>query len=331
MRACQVRGPERRRSANYAALRRFAPVWRLVEQLEQMPQDTQPNHPEQTHHFDRSQFRRSRRASGEHEELPEWGYVTDEPLLTKEQEIDLIRRAQDGETQARDQLVRANLRLVFSIAHRFRCRMLGLEDLVQEGIIGLMTAVDRFDLSRGCRLSTYATHWIRQAISRSIEQNDRLIRLPVHAGAELRKVHRAAKTLQQRQEREPSVDDLAQATDLSPERVRHLLDSNLEPVSLETLVGTDSDIPLSDFTCDERVSDPADDTVNHESRAELRRLLDLLRPRERSVLIARYGLDGSKPSSLRDLSERVGMSREGVRQVEARALRKLRRAYRAAR
>jgi len=241
----------------------------------------------------------------------------------------LIARAQQGDAAARERLIRANLRLVFSVAHRFRCRMLGLEDLVQEGIIGLITAVERFDLTRGCRLSTYATHWIRQAITRAIEQNDRLIRLPVHAGAELRKVHRAAKDLQQSLKREPSVDDLAHACDLSPERIQHLLDSSMEPISLEALIGGESDAPLLDFTADQRSADPADDTVHEEGMESLQRLLDLLRPRERLVLTARYGLDGSKPSSLRDLSEQVGMSREGVRQIEARALKKLRRAHRA--
>jgi len=273
--------------------------------------------------------RRRARAADPNADLPEWGYITDEPLLTGPEELHLVARAQEGDDAARDRLVRANLRLVFSIAHRYRCRMMGPEDLVQEGIIGLMTAVSRFDVERGCRLSTYATHWIRQAISRAIEQNDRLIRLPVHAGAELRRVKRAAKQLQQRHEREPSVQDLAQACDLSAERVRHLLDSNAEPLSLETLVGAEADMPLADLTRDVRAADPQADAVNDEGRAELEKLMEMLRPRERLILIARYGLDGSKPASLRDLSEQVGMSREGVRQVEARALRKLRRVYRA--
>ncbi len=271
-----------------------------------------------------SPARRLRRST----EVPDWGYSTDTMLLTREEESELLIQAQGGDEFARERLIQANLRLVFSIVRRYHCRHLTQEDLVQEGIIGLMVAIQRFDSSRNCRLSTYATHWIRQAIARSIEQHDRLIRLPVHASSELRQVQKATHMLRQELQREPDAEELASACGLAVERVCHLRESIQEPVSLEMLVGEDQDVNLLDLTLDQSSPSPEDGTMHDANMSMLEDLLGILRPRERKVIEQRYGFGGIRPSSLQELSEELEISREGVRQIEARALKKLRRAWR---
>ncbi len=249
--------------------------------------------------------------------------------LSEADELALIRRTQSGDDRARERLIAQNMRLVYSIARRYRCRSLTLDDLVQEGVIGLLTAIERFDSTHGCRLSTYASHWIRQAITRAVEQNDRLIRLPVHASSELRQLELTRTELRQQLQRDPDVDELADASALSSERVRQLLGAT-EPVSLESLVGEDQDMQLGEIAADENAVDPEQGTLAGAGAEELRRMLTLLEARERRVIEMRYGLTGQPAMSLQDMSARMGISREGVRQIEVRALARLRRALRAA-
>jgi RNA polymerase primary sigma factor len=241
----------------------------------------------------------------------------------------LIRRAQAGEASAREQLTAMNMRLVFSIARRYHCRSLTLEDLVQEGLVGFLAAVDRFDPAFGCRLSTYATHWIRQAISRAIDQHDRLIRLPLQASTELRQLEQARSALRQRLQREPDLDELAAECGLAGDRVAQLFGA-AEPVSLETLIGPDQELQLGEVAADETATDPEAGTLAGAGVAELHRMLERLEPRERRVLELRYGLGGQSACSLQEMSAKMGLSREGVRQIEVRALARLRRALRAA-
>lgn len=249
-------------------------------------------------------------------------------VLSEGEEQTLIRLTQSGDDGARERLLTQNMRLIYSIARRYHCRSLTLDDLVQEGIIGMLVAIERFDPTHGCRLSTYASHWIRQAIARAVEQNDRLIRLPVHATTELRLLESARVELRQSLHREPDTDEVAEACGMPTERVRQLIGAT-EPVSLEQLVGEDQDMQLGEIAVDEQAIDPEAGTLAGASIQELRRLLSILERRERTVIERRYGMDGKPPLSLQELSGHMGISREGVRQIELRALAKLRRALRA--
>jgi RNA polymerase primary sigma factor len=250
-------------------------------------------------------------------------------LLTNHEEAALIRRAQQGDDRARERLIDVNMRLVYSIARRYRCRSLMLEDLVQEGVIGLLVAIDRFDFTQGCRLGTYASHWIRQSIARAIEHNDRLIRLPVQASTELRQVEQARAALRQRLHREPTEEELAEECCLTSERVSQLVTAT-DPVSLEALIGPDQELALGEIAADENAPDPEAGTLAGAEGEELRRILERLDPRERQVIEYRYGLNGRPAHTLQEMSRRMGISREGVRQIEVRALNRLRRALRAA-
>jgi RNA polymerase primary sigma factor len=248
--------------------------------------------------------------------------------LSAHEESSLIRRAQAGDAQARERIIELNMRLVYSIARRYHCRSMTLDDLVQEGVIGLLTAVDRFDGGYGCRLSTYATHWIRQSITRAIEQHDRLIRLPVQATSELRQLEQARVAMRQKLNRDPDVEELAAECSLAVERVAHLLGTG-EPVSLDTLVGPDQELHLGEVAVDDRAPDPEAGTLADAGMDEVRKVLTTLETKERRVIELRYGLTGEVPISLQEMSERLGISREGVRQIEVRALARLRRALRA--
>jgi RNA polymerase primary sigma factor len=250
--------------------------------------------------------------------------------LRRIDEYRLIRKAQAGDRRALEQLINANLGLVYKVSRRYRCRTYSLDDLVQEGVVGLITAIERFDGGRGCRLSTYAVHWIRQAIARAVEQNDRLIHVPMHMHAEVRRVVRLREELQQQLGRVPTDEELGGAAGLPEERVGQLLGVGQEVVSLECSVGAEQDGSLLELCEDERVRDPEDDAIAGMYRQQLRMLLAGLRPRERQILEERFGFAGHHPCTLDDLSRRMRISRERVRQIETAAIRKLRRALSAA-
>ena len=246
--------------------------------------------------------------------------------LGREEEIALVRRAQTGDRYARERLVSANIRLIYREAHRYRCRSYSQDDLIQEGILGLMIAIERFDESHGCRLSTYAMHWIRQSITRAVEQNDRLIHFPLQVTAELRRLLKLRDEMHRELGRMPTHSEIAQTSGVTEERVAHLLGSVLDAVSLEAMVGADGDSPLMDLAEDPSALDPEHDALSGVFRQQLRHLLGTLRPRERQVLEERFGFHDGQTRTLEDLSRRMRISRERVRQIEAAAMRKLRRA-----
>lgn len=252
----------------------------------------------------------------------------DGSLLSRDEELTLIRRAQAGDRAAMDRLVRANVRLVSSVARRYRCRSFSTEDLVQEGVLGLILAIERFDTDRGCRLSTYALHWIRQAIARAAEQKDRLIHVPVQATAELRRLQKLREESQRVLGREPQDEELAEVTGIPVERVRRLLGTVQEPVSLEAMIGAEQDSPLLELAEDTEALNPETGALWEACQQDVRRLLASLRPRERQVVQDRFGLDGRTPQTLDEISRTLRISREGIRQIEARAIRKLRHALR---
>jgi RNA polymerase primary sigma factor len=259
------------------------------------------------------------------------GYVLagpDASMLARDEELSLIRRAQAGDRMAMDRLIQTNVRLVASVARRYRCRSFSTEDLVQEGILGLILAIERFDTSRGCRLSTYALHWIRQAIARAAEQKDRLIHVPVQATAELRRLQKLREDFARMEGREPREEELAEATGIPEERVRRLLGTVQDPVSLEAMIGTEQDSPLLEMAEDPDAVNPEEGALWQACQQDVRRMLAALRPRERQVVQERFGLDGRSPQTLDEISRQMRISREGIRQIEARAIRKLRHALR---
>jgi len=250
------------------------------------------------------------------------------PGFGAQEEALLVRRAQRGDAAAREKLVQGNLRLVHSVARKYRCRRLAMEDLIQEGIVGLITAIERFDGARGCRLSTYAVHWIRQNIARAVEQNDRLIRVPVQASVQIRQIQRLREDLLRSLNREPTEAEMAQASGLTEERISYLLHSAQDAISLETLVGEEEELSLVDMAEDPEAVNPEEDLVSAAYRQQLRVLVEGLCPRERQVLEERYGFGGRTPRSLQEVSAILRISREGVRQIELRAMRKLRQSLR---
>src|SRR5262245_23654458 len=229
----------------------------------------------------------------------------DYKILTNQEEAALVRRAQSGDDRARERLVQLNIRLVYRIARRYRCRSLTLEDLAQEGIIGFLVAVDRFDLTQGCRLGTYASHWIRQSIARAIEHNDRLIRLPVQAASELRLLEQSRSQLRQELNREPNEEEIAGACSLTSERICQLMGAT-DPISLEALIGPDQELSLSEIAVDDNAADPEEGTLAGAGRDELRRSLRVLDERERHVILRRYGLDGNPALTLQEMSALMG-------------------------
>lgn len=259
-----------------------------------------------------------------------FSYATHHRLLSAREEVALARRARTGDGMARQRMMEANIRLVMSIARRYSCRSLTFDDLVQEGIIGLLEAIAKFDAERGNRFSTYATYWIRQAIVRAIEKQDRLIRLPVYGCDAARKVERAESALLEALGRPPTPEEVAAVTSLPVRLVQNIHQYSQDPLSLDVMVGDNEDTIFAELVIDEGAADPLTDTVESVDRQLLLEQLGSLDARERWVIQQRFGLFDGHSRTLKEIAEQLRMSREGVRHVQIRALRKLRTALAAA-
>jgi RNA polymerase primary sigma factor len=274
------------------------------------------------------------------------------PLLTSQEEVDLAIRLRAGESaakkleeddgnlqseerreledqlfngeEARQHLIQANLRLVVSIAKKYIGRGMSFLDLIQEGNIGLMRATEKFDHTRGYKFSTYATWWIRQAITRSISDQSRTIRLPVHVGETINRVKRISHRLQQRMEREPTTEEIAEAMGISQDKVRRVIEVSRTPVSLEMPVGKEGDSRMGDFIEDDRVAAPLDSASYHLLREQISEVLQKLPDRERRIIQLRFGLNDGRYRTLEEVGKEFGITRERIRQIEAKVLRKLR-------
>ena len=246
------------------------------------------------------------------------------PLLTPDEEQELARRVSEGDEDAIVRMADSNLRLVVSIAKHYRDRGLPLQDLIQEGNLGLLKAIEKFDYTRGYKFSTYATWWIRQAISRSIADNARTIRVPVHMVETINRIRRESRQLQQELGREATETELAEASGLTVEKLREVLKITPDPVSLDTPVGEDEDSPLSSFITAGTQTEPEKATEAALLKEQVRQLLGTLDERERRVLELRYGIGGDRARTLEEVGKEFGVTRERIRQIEAKALRKLR-------
>ncbi|MBO5667070.1 MAG: RNA polymerase sigma factor RpoD [Firmicutes bacterium] len=246
------------------------------------------------------------------------------PLLSAEEEIELAKRMEQGDDAAKQRLCEANLRLVVSIAKRYVGRGMLFLDLIQEGNLGLIKAVDKFDWRKGYKFSTYATWWIRQAITRSIADQARTIRIPVHMVETINKLIRISRQLLQEYGREPLPEEIAREMDISEEKVREIMKIAQEPVSLETPIGEEEDSHLGDFIPDDDVPAPAEAAAFSMLKEQLVEVLDTLTEREQKVLRLRFGLDDGRARTLEEVGKTFDVTRERIRQIEAKALRKLR-------
>ena len=249
--------------------------------------------------------------------------IGDGRLLTAGEERELARRKDMGDEAAKRRLIECNLRLVMSITRRYTKAGVPLLDLIQEGNLGLIRAVEKFDYRMGYKLSTYATWWIRQSVSRALADQGRTIRLPVHVAEQVRRVQRSRRTLAQKLNRDPSVAEIAKDSGFTEERVQELFELVEDPVSLETPVG-DGESMVGDLIEDEKSESPDGATATHARTVELAEAIDRLNPRMKHVILRRFGLDGKPPQTLEEVGHDMGITRERVRQLETRALKELR-------